>query len=264
MTDPEIHHSAHDPAVREDHCSCLKDPGVYGGTSGTHMRPHPRWPGSRAADLFVGWCPAYRAKAQREEWVREGRALEGGDPSRAQLLELMGSGAKDARVAWQAPTHWPKDQGGFTILATWCGDPPLVFLAGDNRSGKTQLAQELLLRGFRSTGAPLTGVVATARWIRGSEVAGIFYDKEDNGHRRRELLRVPWLVVDDLSVNIQKGAWAATEDLVCGRFAEGRPTILTCRDRITAIAENQIPSLIARLKEGVICDLGDKGWRGRR
>jgi len=53
-----------DPLLREDHCSCSKEPGTY-GLHGRHWRPDPDFPASRQMDRALEPCPAYLAQVQR-------------------------------------------------------------------------------------------------------------------------------------------------------------------------------------------------------
>jgi len=141
------------------------------------------------------------------------------------------------RVPFEDPDNWPGLPR--VDLRAWTGRPWCCVLWGDVGTGKTFLAVELLWRALcrGDSGA----------WVRAAELPRLVFARDD-GLERLQRARV--LVIDDLARGTVSGAWPAIASVICERYDDLLPTIVTTNGAPEDLSDDL--ALADRFAEGYV------------
>lgn len=206
-----------------------------------------------------GYCPRCEDLLEREQEIA---SLP---ERREKLLRRCRVPGRYADTAFVEPSPWPVDDRGGSI-ATWNGEPWSLTLGGDVGTGKTMLAVELLWRDL--VRCRRSSTKGKHLFVRGADAVRIAFDRDGSGDFD-QLIRVRFLVLDDLGAGISGEAWAALDRLIGPRYDERRPTIITTNLGAGDLANvhDSGARLADRLSDGLWAHItGDsrRGWTATR
>lgn len=166
-------------------------------------------------------------------------------PDRDKILRQVGVPERLRADFDEARSQWGR-------LDTWAGDPWCAYLYGPAGVGKSMLAVERLWRWWNKDDRSVL-------FAKAAQVPDAYFGREGRWGVG-QLEGASLLVLDELGRGHLGNAWEAVEELLCVRYDELRPTIITTNLPPADLARDR-EHIADRVRSGLVLKLGGDSQR---